>query len=64
MKQVTLQFSTILQLLDFHSLVADEDPEIDNTRLTIKGRLEEADIELAKIYYNAIIIDENESGSW
>lgn len=58
MKSVTLQFPTIISLLDFESLVEKDGLDVDSVHLTIKGEFEEADIELAKAGYKAFILEE------
>jgi hypothetical protein len=58
MKKVVLQFRTILDLVDFASVISPDGHTIDYSRLTITGHFEEADIELAKAGYKANVIEE------
>lgn len=60
MKSVTLQFPSILSLLDFESVIEKDGYNLDRVHLTVKGEFEEADIELAKAGYKAIVIEEAE----
>jgi hypothetical protein len=60
MKKATLKFSTILELIDFQSLLGYDHHQVDRTHLTISGQFEHADIELAKAGFKAIVIEENE----
>jgi hypothetical protein len=54
MKKVTRQFST---MLDFEKITVRYGRIKDYSRLTVKGYIEEADIELAKAGFNAIVIE-------
>ena len=56
MQTLILKFPTILDLMDFASVTAEDGHEVDHARLTIKGQFEEADVELAKSGYKADII--------
>lgn len=60
MKSATLKFSTILELIDFQSLLDHGHHEVDRNHLTISGQFDQADIELAKAGFKAIVIEENE----
>lgn len=59
MKKATLQFQTILELLDFELLLKTEGHQIDRGHFIISGYFEEADIELAKAGYKATVIEED-----
>lgn len=59
MKSVILLFRTILDLLDFESVIEEQSHVTNRSRLTISGDFEEADIELARAGYGATIIDEH-----
>jgi hypothetical protein len=52
----TLQFRTILELVDFQMLTATPQLKINTLRLTLTGDFSEADIELAKADYKAEVI--------
>ena len=47
-----------MDLVDFETLLAEDCQEIDHARLTIAGKFEDADVELAKAAYKAIAIQE------
>jgi len=54
MQQVTLQFTSILEMIDFEAIVSTIF-HINRRDLTITGTFTEADIELAKAGFHAII---------
>jgi hypothetical protein len=58
MKEVTLQFSTILEMLDFEKTARTFGRIKDYYSLTIKGYFREVEIEVAKTGYKAIVIEE------
>ena len=58
MRIVSLRFPTILELVDFNSIIEKDDYQVDHLNLTIKGKFEEADIELARAGYKAIVTEE------
>jgi hypothetical protein len=49
----TLQFQTILELIDFQMVATAQPLKINTLKLTLTGNFSEADIELAKVAYNA-----------
>jgi len=57
MTQVTLQFLSVIELIDFELITKNDAALSNESRLTISGKFSEADIELAKIGYHAILID-------
>jgi hypothetical protein len=56
MQTVVIKFQTILDLMDFASVIAHDGHEIDHSSLTIRGQFEDADVELAHAGYKAAII--------
>ena len=59
MKKVSILFKSVIDMLDFESVIAGRTHESDHARLTIFGDFEEADLELAKAGYGAEIIEED-----
>ena len=60
MRKVVLQFRTILDLADFLSFIGKDKHTVDTIHLTVTGHFQEADIELAKAGYIALIIEVND----
>jgi hypothetical protein len=58
MSLIALQFPTIVELIDFELIVNTQHLYIDRKNLIIKGNLTEADIELAKHGYQAVVVEE------
>jgi hypothetical protein len=58
MKKVTLQFTDLLQLLEFMDITNTRDCPIDTNTLQLKCELSEADLELAQNAYNALVVDQ------
>lgn len=56
-KVITLQFSNVLDLVDFQMVTKTHRFEINTVHLTLTGYFSEADIELAREGYNAIHVD-------
>jgi hypothetical protein len=54
MKQVTLQFPSIIEMIDFQTMVSTNIIHLNRTDLTLTGKFNEADIELAKAGYYAV----------
>ena len=57
MKHVTLQFPSILELVDFSLIIAEKDCEVKRTKLVLQCKLHEADIQLALHQFNAVILN-------
>jgi hypothetical protein len=60
MKQITLQFPSIIELIDFQSIVSTYIIHFNRTDLTLTGIFSEADIELAKAGYHAFVVGDAE----
>jgi hypothetical protein len=57
MKHVTLQFPSILELVDFSLIIAEKDCEVKRTKLVLQCKLHEADIQLALREFKAILLN-------
>lgn len=56
MRQVTLQFPSILELIDFTLEVAEKACEVKRLHLILICNLAEAEVELARSRYKAIVL--------
>lgn len=54
---ITLQFQSIIELLDFQSAINLVVHELDNRKLSMTANLNEQEIELAKRSYRAQVLD-------
>jgi hypothetical protein len=57
-KRATLQFSIMVEMLDFEKTTSKYGLIKAYSRLTVKRYFEEADIKIAKGGFNAIVIEE------
>jgi len=62
MTKFTLRFPSILELLDFQTKTKTYGVDIDYGRLTMTGFFEDADVELAKEGFQAVVIEEHVNG--
>jgi hypothetical protein len=60
MKQVTLQFPSIIEMIDFQTMVSTNIIHLNRTDLTLTGKFNEADIELAKAGYYAVVVEDTD----
>lgn len=56
MHQTTLQFPSIIEMIDFQTIVGISIIYYNRTDLTLTGEFTEAEIELAKTAYGAVVI--------
>jgi hypothetical protein len=56
MKQITLQFPSIIEMIDFETIFSNSIIHLNRTDLTLTGQFTEADIELAKVGYHAFVV--------
>ena len=55
--EITLQFPTIVELIEFEAVLMHHDCIINRSQLTLIGNFPDAEIELAKRAFNAKVID-------
>lgn len=60
MRQVILQFPSIVELIDFEFLINPKNITINKKYFTITGKFQEADIELAIAAFYAVVIEETQ----
>jgi hypothetical protein len=58
MKQITLQFPSIIEMLDFQALFADNNIHLNRRDITLTGKFTDADIEFAKAGYHAVVVED------
>lgn len=61
MKRVTLQFPGLDELLEYSEVINIDKCSTNKRKLTIRGELSDADIELAVIEYGASVLQEMEA---
>jgi hypothetical protein len=58
MNQTTLQFPSILELVDFQLIVETNAIQLNRVNLTLTGNFSDADIEFAKLSFRAAVVED------